>query len=87
MFERAVEIRDMINTIIELQGVLGNVQDNDFEDKYLAAIDAKRFSSSGYVVEECKVLNHVKVPEYILKKFESILWDELSILQEEFKTL
>lgn len=85
IFEKAVEIRDTINTIIELQGVLGNSKDNSFDNRYLAAIDARKIK--GFVVEECKVLNHIKVPENIMKRFEEILWDELEKARNEFKTL
>ena len=76
------QLRD---TIIELQCVLGNSNDNGFDNRYLAAIDAKKIK--GFVVEECKVLNHVKVPENIMKRFEEVLWDELEKAKNEFKTL
>lgn len=86
-FERACEIRASIDTIVELQSLLANSKNNGFGNKYLAAIDAKRFDGSGYFVEECKVLNHIQVPVFIMEKFESILWDELHKLQKEFKEL
>lgn len=86
-FERACEIKAGIDTIVELQSLLGNSKDNGFGNKYLAAIDVKKFNDSGYVVEECRVLNHIQVPVFIMEKFESILWDELHKLQKEFKEL
>lgn len=86
-FERAREIRRSIYTIVELQGLLANSKNNGFGNKYLAAIDAKKFDSSGYLVEECKVLNHIQVPVFIMEKFESILWDEYHRLEKEFEEL
>lgn len=85
IFERAIEIRNTIDTIIELQCVLGNSKDSGCGDKYLAAIDAKKIN--GFVVEECKVLNHIRVPENIMKRFEDVLWDELEKAGNEFKAL
>lgn len=84
-FERACEIRADINTIVQLQSLLGNSKNNEFDDKYLAAIDVKKFN--GFVVEECKVLNHIRVPEDIMKRFEEVLWDEYNKLVKEFKEL
>ena len=86
-FERACEIKASIDTIVELQSLLGNSKDNGFGNKYLAAIDAKKFSDNGCVVEECKVLNHIQVPVFIMEKFNSILWDEYHKLEKEFKDL
>lgn len=86
-FERACEIRENIDTISKLQDLLGNAKNNGFGNKYLAAIDAKKFDGSGYFVEECKVLNHIQVPVFIMEKFESILWDEYHKLVEDFKEL
>ena len=85
IFERAIEIRNTINTIIGLQCVLSNSEDNGCGDKYLAAIDVKKIN--GFVVEECKVLNHIRVPENIMKRFEDVLWDELEKAKNEFETL
>lgn len=86
-FERACEIKASIDTISELQSLLGNAKNNGFGNKYLAAIDATKFNNSGYVVEECKVLNHIQVPVFIMEKFESILWDEYHKLLKEFEEL
>lgn len=85
VFERAIEIKDNINTIVELQSVLSNSKNNGHGDKYLAAIDVKKLN--GFVVEDCNVLNHIRVPENIIEKFEAILWDELKNLQNEFESL
>lgn len=85
IFEKAVEIRNIINTIVELQCVLGNSKDNGCGDKYLAAIDIQKIK--GFIVEECKVLNHIRVPENIMKRFEDVLWDELRMAEDEFKML
>ncbi len=85
-FERACEIRESINTIVEIQNTLGNSQNKDGKH-YLAAIEAKDFSHGGLCVTDCSVLNHIKVPEYIMKRFEEVLWEEFHKLQEEFKAL
>lgn len=84
-FEKAVEIRERINTISILQGVLDNSKDNGCGEKYLAAIDVKKIN--GFYVEECKVLNHVRVPEDIMKRLEEVLWDEYYKASNEFKAL
>lgn len=85
IFERAIEIRDTINVIMVLQDVLCNSKNNGHGDRYLAAIDAKKIN--GFVVEDCKVLNHIRVPENIMKRFEAVLWDELEKANDEFKAL
>lgn len=85
IFEKAVEIRDTINTIVEIQNVLGNSKNNGCGDKYLAAIDVEKIN--GFVVEECKVLNHIRVPENIMKRFEDVLWDEFKKAKDEFESL
>ena len=85
IFEKAVEIREKINTISMLQGVLANSKDNGCGNKYLAAIDAKKIN--GFYVEECKVLNHVRIPEDIMERLEAILWEEYRKASNEFKAL
>lgn len=85
IFEKAIEIRNAIDNIVNLQALLTNSRDNGFGDRYLAAIDVQK--TDGCVVKECKVLNHIQVPKNIMEKFESILWDELETLQDEFKSL
>ena len=86
-FERACEIRASIDTISELQGLLGNAKNSVCKERYLATIDATKFSNNGFVVEECKVLNHIQVPVFIMEKFESVLWDEYHKLLKEFEEL
>lgn len=85
IFEKAIEIRNAIDNIVKLKGLFANSRDNGFGDKYLAAIDIQK--TDGCVVKECKVLNHIQVPENIMEKFDIILWDELEKLQDEFKSL
>lgn len=85
IFEKAVEIRERINTIIDLQSVLNNSKDNGCGDKYLAAIDTKH--SKGFIVDECEILNRIKVPENIMKRFEAVLWDELEKTENEYEAL
>jgi hypothetical protein len=86
-FERACEIKASIDTIVELQNLLANSKGNGFGQKYLASIDVEKFDGSGYVIEECNVLNHIQVPVFIMEKFESILWDEYHKLHQEFEEL
>ncbi len=81
-FDKAIEINSNLNTIYEIKDVLRNSK-----NRLLAAIEAKKFNQSGTVVEECRVLNHVKVPEHIMEKFEKILIEEIEILNKEFKEL
>lgn len=85
IFEKAIEIQKRINTIIDLQGVLGNSKDNGCGDKYLAAIDINH--GNGFIAEEHAVLKRIKVPENIMKRFESVLWDELEKAEDEFEAL
>lgn len=86
VFERACEIRDSINNIVEIQNTLGNSQNKDHKH-YLAAIEVNALSPNGICVTDCKVLNHVRVPEHIMKRFEEVLWDEFHKLQDEFNSL
>lgn len=86
-FERACEIKSSIDTISILQDLLGNAKNNGNGKRYLATIDATKFSNSGFIVEECKVLNHIQAPIFIVEKFESILWDEYHKLLKEFEEL
>lgn len=82
-FDKAIEINSEINNIYALQNALGNSKNG----RFLAAIEAKRFDATGIVIEDCKVLNYVKVPKYVMEKFEKILWEELERLNKEFKEL
>lgn len=86
-FEKACEIKSSIDAIVDLQDLLANSKDNGFGQKYLAAIDVRKFSSDRYLVEECDVLNHVQVPVFIMEKFNNILLDEYHKLQKEFEEL
>ena len=81
-FDKAIEINSEINNIYELHDALGNSKNG----RFLAAIEAKRFDATG-IVEDYKVLNYVRVPLYVIEKFEKILWDELERLNKEFKEL
>ena len=85
IFEKAVEIREKINTISILQSVLANSKDNGCGNKYLAAIDAKKID--GFIVKECEVLNHIRVPEDVMERLEEVLWDEYCKASNEFKAL
>lgn len=84
-FDKAIEINSEINNIYALQDALGNSKNG----RFLAAIEAKRFdaTATGIAIEDCKVLNYVRVPQYVMEKFEKILWDELERLNKEFKEL
>ena len=85
-FERACEIRDAMNVITELKAVLDNsVKNKEQEDKYLAAINATR--TNGSIIEVCKVINYVRVPEDIMEKFKGILSEEYDKLDKEFEAL
>lgn len=86
-FERACEIKASIDSVVELQNLLANSKGNGFGQKYLAAIDVEKFDNSGYVIEDCNVLNHIQVPVFIMEKFDSILRDEYHKLQKEFEEL
>lgn len=86
-FERACEINENINTILSLDSLLKNSMDNDCGDKYLASIDVKKLKPNSCVVAECDVLNHEKVPEFIMEKFIKTIWDEYKRLQKEFEEL
>ena len=84
-FERACEIKESMEIISELEAVLANSINNGCGERYLAAIDAKR--TNGYVIEACKVNNHVKVPDNIMEKFKGILSEEYDKLVKEFEAL
>ena len=82
-YDKATQIHVDMNTIYGLQSVLGNCKNG----RYLATIEAKKWDSSGIVIEDCKVVNHARVPEHIMERFEKILWEELDILKTEFNKL
>jgi len=82
-FDKAIEINSEINNIYALQNTLGNSKNG----RFLAAIEAKKFDATKTVIDDCKVLNYVYVPQYVMEKFEKILWDELERLNKEFKEL
>lgn len=85
-FERACEIRDAMSVITELEAVLDNsIKNTQYEDKYLAAINATR--TNGSIIEVCKVNNHVRVPDNIMEKFKGILAEEYDKLDKEFEAL
>lgn len=84
-FERAVDIKNKMEIISELQNVLSNSNCDD--ESYLAAIKVKKFSNTGNVVEDCKVWNHIKIPKDIKARFEEVLWEEQHKLSKEFDEL
>lgn len=86
-FEKACEIKEDINTMLRLHSLLENSMDNGCGDKYLASIKVKKLKPNCIAVEECDVLNHEKVPEYIMEKFKKFIWDEYHRLQKEFEEL
>lgn len=82
-FEMATEIHEKMDEVYGLQDVIGSAKNG----RYLATIEAKKWDSSGVVIEDCKVVNHAKVPTHILEKFEKILLEELDALKTEFNKL
>lgn len=82
-YDKATQIYVDMNVIYALQDTLGNCKNG----RYLATIEAKKWDSSGIVIEDCKVVNHAKIPTHIMKKFEKILWEELDILKTEFNKI
>lgn len=86
-FEKAYEIKENLDSILRLHSLLSNSMDNDCGNKYLASIDVKKLKPNNIVVEECDVLNHEKVPEFIMEKFIKIIWDEYQRLEKEFEEL
>lgn len=87
IFEKACEIKENMEAIYRLDSVLANSTDNGCGDKYLASIDVKKLKPNSCVVAECDVLNHEKVPEFIMEKFKKIVWDEYHRLEKEFEEL
>ncbi len=67
-FERACEIRDAMSVITELEAVLDNSVKEDYGERYLAAINPTR--TNGAIIEVCKVISYVRVPEDIMGKFK-----------------
>lgn len=82
ILDKALEINCDMNTIYAIQSVLANSNGH-----FLAAIEAKKFDSQRIVVEECRVKNHVILPEHIRKRFDEVLREELDKLEKEFKEL
>ena len=82
-YDKAIQIHSHMNAIYALQDTLGNAKNG----RFLSAIKVEKWDASGLKVEHCDVLNHAKVPEHIMEKFEKILWEELDILKEEFRKL
>lgn len=70
ILDKALEISGDMNTIYAIQSVLANSKGH-----FLAAIEAKKFDSQKIVIEECRVKNHVILPENIRKRFEDVLWE------------
>lgn len=87
IFEKACEINENMEAILRLDSVLANSMDNGCGNKYLASIDVKKLKPNSCVVDECDVLNHEKVPEFIMDKFKKVIWDEYNRLQKEFEEL
>lgn len=82
-YDKATQIHADMNVIYALQSTLGNAKNG----RFLSAIKVEKWDNSGHKVEHCDVLNHAKVPEHIMKKFENILWEELDRLKTEFNKL
>lgn len=82
-YDKAIQIHSDMNAIYALQDTLGNAKNG----RFLSAIKVEKWDNSGLKVEHCDVLNHAKVPEHIMEKFEKILREELDILKEEFRKL
>ena len=82
-YDKAIQIHSYMNAIYALQDTLGNAKNG----RFLSAIKVEKWDSSGLKVEHCDVLNHAKVPEHIMEKFEKVLWEELDALKEEFRKL
>ena len=86
-FEQAVELREQMNSLYELQSVIRSAKTNETGKRLLASIDATKFSDSGIIVNECKVVNHVHLSEDIMEKFDRLIWNELDLLQKAFEEL
>lgn len=84
-FERACEIKEAMDTITELEAVLNNSVKENYGERYLAAINPTR--TNGSIIEVCKVINYVRVPEDIMEKFKNILSEEYGKLGKEFEAL
>ena len=84
-FERAWEIREAMDTIVVLEAVLNNSVKEDYGERYLAAINPTR--TNGTIIEVCKVISYVRVPEDIMTKFKNILTEEYDRLGKEFEAL
>lgn len=82
ILDKALEISGDMNTIYAIQSVLANSK-----GRFLATIEAKKFDSQKIVIEECRVINHVNLPEHIRKRFDEVLREELDKLESEFKEL
>ena len=82
-YDKAIQIHADIEVIRELQDVLKNSKNG----KFLSAIKVDKWDSSRQAIEHCNVLNHARMPEHIMEKFEKILWEELDTLKTEFNKL
>lgn len=84
-FEKACEIKESMDTITELEAVLNNSVKENYGERYLAAINPTR--TNGAIIEVCKVISYVRVPEDIMEKFKNILTEEYAKLGKEFEAL
>ena len=82
-FDKAIQIHSDMNEIYALQNTLANSKNA----RFIAAIEVKKFDEQRIIVEECKILNHTRIPVNIMEKFEKILWEELDRLKTEFNKL
>lgn len=78
-FERASEIRAELDRLYILQGTLENSC-----GRYLAAVDGGEI---GYTLTITKCVNHALLSKSMCDKLNSVIWEEIHTLQDEFKNL
>lgn len=78
-FERAAEIRAELDRLYVLQSTLENGC-----QRYLAAVDGDEI---GYTFKINKCLNHASLSKSMCDKLNSVIWEEIHTLQDEFKNL
>lgn len=78
-FERAIEIKEELNGLYILQDTLENSC-----ERYLVAVDG---TETGYQLNITRCVYHASLSRPMFDKLNSVIWEEIHTLQEEFKKL
>jgi len=85
-FEKAKETQARIDMISEAISCIKQCKVSETHSQYsLASIEILK--QDGFIVEDCKVVNHIVIDDDILHDIESLLWKKYEESCREFEAL